>query len=774
MYDIDVVDVEYEGKKIGIPYLIMEYVEGMTLKDILKEKKPLDLKTIFKISEDILSALTDIHKKNVIHRDIKPRNIMIEKESGKALLIDFGLAKDVLSEKELTGSGIIIGTPAYMSPEQFKTPKDLDVTTDIYSFGIVLYEMVTGEPLFESENPAEIMFCHFHEPVPNVRDKNFDLPTNFENIVFKALAKTASARYRSANEFLNALKDLEKDLEEEPKKEDKPKISLKKLLIYLFVVLGIVIAVFIVINPYKSQGQYEQLISHAKESIQNKDYETAIGYLAKAKAIKDTEEIKSLLAEITNERISAMKADFDDLKAFLSGKASNKDKIGKCQDFLNKNQTVPDNDERTSMVSETNNFIKQLQAEIGKDEQYQQYIDAAKEYIKNEEYQKAIDELEKAEKLWEMEEISSLLKKIREKQIEIMKQDFNNLKQFLEGDATKKEKLDKCQKFLERHKNTLGNKAMFDIANQFISQINADLRTDERYQRYLDNVNDLIKNGDYQRADNELKKVRDIKDTDEVKQLSMTISKGLDAERKNGDKEYNTIKDNLDLSKYLAFKRKYRDSIYLLDLGNRLKIVDRNLPPEKYWENPIEKNKKGYYELTFGREHNGHHMIFIPEKQIWIDKYEVSWAQFRKFIMDAKIQFPPIEDDKFIRSGDEYPAVIPYEYAQKYCQKYGLRLPRVDEWEYAAGGGRNTYPWGNASPDKPGTNGNWMANFDSLEGTVEKYRFDGTAPVNSFDKFSSPFGVVNMAGNVWEWVRGNILKGGGFFSSIEDLKIKSS
>ena len=164
----------------------------------------------------------------------------------------------------------------------------------------------------------------------------------------------------------------------------------------------------------------------------------------------------------------------------------------------------------------------------------------------------------------------------------------------------------------------------------------------------------------------------------------------------------------------------------------------------------------------------------IPEKKIWIDKYEVSWAQFRKFIMDAKIQFPPIEDDKFIRSSDEYPAVITYDYAQKYCQKYGLKLPGVDEWEYAAGGGRYTYPWGNAAPDKPDTNGNWMVNFDSLEGTIEKDGFDGTAPVKSFEKFFSPFGAVNMAGNVWEWVQENILKGGGFFSSIEDLKIKSS
>jgi serine/threonine protein kinase len=688
IYDVGV--AKDKNRDIEIPYLIMHYIDGVTLKDILKKGSPLEFQTVYRISEDVLSTLAIIHERRVFHRDIKPGNIMIEDESGDSILIDFGLAKDELNETTI--SGMTFGTPTYMAPEQCKGLKDAGNATDIYSFGVVLYNMVTGEPPFKSEsnNPLEIMDAHKNEKVPNVRDKNLDLPAGIENIIFKAMAKKPDDRHRSAEDFLADLKWIKENTEEIEKedkkdkkkeKEDKPKRNFLK---YLLIVFGIIaIAAFFVFDPLgiiKDKGngiikppvdkvelQYREYINTANKHTENGDYEKAIDSLKEARNIKDTEEVHKLSNTITKKQRETMSKNFGFLKAFLIGDASKSKKVAKCREFLIRHQNVPKNNETESMVSDTNKFITQLEAEIRADEKYQTYIESVKKYTDSGDFEKAIDSLNKA---------------------------------------------------------------------------------------------------------------KEIKDTEEVKQLSRTIAKKqqekIEYEKKNGGKDYNSIKYKLNLNKYLEFKRKYPNSIYITALKNRLKRLDKTLPPEKYWNEPIKKNRKGYYELEFGKEYNGHLMIYIPWKNIWIDKYEVSWAQFRKFLRDEKIQFSPIEDDEFIRSGDGFPAVVTYEEAEKYCKKYGLRLPRIDEWEYVAGKGKFTHPWGKESPEVPDAHGNWRANLDTLDGDRDKDGHKGTALVTSYEKFSSPFDAVNMAGNVWEWVQGKILKGGGYLSLYEeDLRIKN-
>jgi hypothetical protein len=296
--------------------------------------------------------------------------------------------------------------------------------------------------------------------------------------------------------------------------------------------------------------------------------------------------------------------------------------------------------------------------------------------------------------------------------------------------------------------------------NKYESEMKAESDKEKLYQSYIRSVTSYINAGNYEKAAEFLQQAKQVNDTPEVKQLADQIeTKRIESER-NGTLLYNSIKDPINLKEYLEFKSRYPDSAHLPDLKERLKKADQVLPPEKYWDKPIKKNNKGYYELEFGPEHNGHRMIYIPGKNFWIDKYEVSNLQFRNYLKAENREIPPGKYKE-----DEHPAVVEYEEAVKYCRKYGFRLPTEVEWEYTASGGKNiNYPWGNESPDE---NGIYRANFDSFDDG-----FKDPAPVKTFEKFSSPFGIANMAGNVWEWIQGKKLKGGAFSSIKGDLKIK--
>jgi hypothetical protein len=206
IYDIRQLKTLREKEVIEIPYIIMEYVEGVSLKHRLKSQKPLELETAAVISVDILDALNAIHQKDIIHRDIKPANIMIEKGTDKAKIIDFGLAKDILEGADMTTTGIAIGTFVYMSPEQFEDSSKVGPGTDIYSFGVILYEMLTGKPPYLG-SPKELMHSHIYGKIPDTRKMDKDLPGVMGTLIRKAMAKKEEKR-GNARYYREILKDF--------------------------------------------------------------------------------------------------------------------------------------------------------------------------------------------------------------------------------------------------------------------------------------------------------------------------------------------------------------------------------------------------------------------------------------------------------------------------------------------------------------------------------------------------------------------------------------
>lgn len=193
------------GEQNGIPYLVMPFVQGGTLKE--KMGHPMPYAQAAALLAPIADALEYAHQRGIIHRDVKPANILLT-ETGVPLLSDFGIAK-ILSAQEstqLTGTGVGIGTPDYMAPEQWLG--NADPRTDIYSLGIVFFEMVTGYRPFSADTPAAVLLKHLNDPLPRPRSFVTDLPEEVEQVLFKALAKDMENRFQSMGSFAEALGKL--------------------------------------------------------------------------------------------------------------------------------------------------------------------------------------------------------------------------------------------------------------------------------------------------------------------------------------------------------------------------------------------------------------------------------------------------------------------------------------------------------------------------------------------------------------------------------------
>jgi class 3 adenylate cyclase/tetratricopeptide (TPR) repeat protein/tRNA A-37 threonylcarbamoyl transferase component Bud32 len=189
------------------PYIVMRYLDGGTLKDVMKQGL-LPLPEVAYLMQQIASALDYAHKQGIVHRDIKPSNIMIDRE-GNAFVSDLGIARITgggdAQRKGITMSGAIIGTPEYMSPEQAMGLTDVDYRADIYSLGVMLYEMLTGDLPFLADTTMGTLLKHIQSPIPHVRDHNPDLPQAIEEIIETALAKEPDDRFSSAGELARQL-----------------------------------------------------------------------------------------------------------------------------------------------------------------------------------------------------------------------------------------------------------------------------------------------------------------------------------------------------------------------------------------------------------------------------------------------------------------------------------------------------------------------------------------------------------------------------------------
>ncbi len=274
MYDV--------GEDNGLYYIIMEYVEGKTLKQLLKKRGSLTLSEAIDIMLQLTDGMQHAHDAYIIHRDLKPQNIMIQ-DDGQIKITDFGIAM-ALNSTQLTQTNSVMGSVHYLPPEQ-ASGKGSTTKSDIYSMGIIFYELLTGKLPFKGDNAVEIALKHMRDPLPNIREDNESIPQSIENIILKATAKNPKNRYDDVKSMhddlltaldddrmneepliykypeheientkrLKKLEELEKEEEEQEEElatkveEDKTDKKNKKIIIILSIVFASLIVLFAVI-----------------------------------------------------------------------------------------------------------------------------------------------------------------------------------------------------------------------------------------------------------------------------------------------------------------------------------------------------------------------------------------------------------------------------------------------------------------------------------------------------------------------------------------------
>ena len=205
---VNVYDVGQEGK---VHYIVMEYVDGQNLKEIIKNEGVLDEYTALDITKQIAQALSAAHKKGVIHRDIKPHNILISNEDRQVKVADFGIAKAV-SNSTITNIGSIIGSVHYFSPEQAKG-QPVANNADLYSLGIVLYEMLIGRVPFRGDSPISIALQHINEEIEFTQEEKTKIPHSIRTLISKMTEKSPEDRYQSAEEVIEDIDYIEKNID---------------------------------------------------------------------------------------------------------------------------------------------------------------------------------------------------------------------------------------------------------------------------------------------------------------------------------------------------------------------------------------------------------------------------------------------------------------------------------------------------------------------------------------------------------------------------------
>jgi serine/threonine-protein kinase len=206
----NIVTVIDRGEQDGRQFIVFEYCDGETLKELIQRRGPLPVRDAVEIALQVATALSFAHGQGLVHRDVKPQNVLFD-EHGRAKVTDFGIARSLDVEQGITQTGTVLGTSSYIAPEQARGER-VDALTDVYSLGAVLYELLTGQVPYDGDNFVAVAMKHINDPVPSVVAVRTDVPLRLDSAIGRAMAKRPEDRFQSMDELVRELKTCLREL----------------------------------------------------------------------------------------------------------------------------------------------------------------------------------------------------------------------------------------------------------------------------------------------------------------------------------------------------------------------------------------------------------------------------------------------------------------------------------------------------------------------------------------------------------------------------------
>jgi formylglycine-generating enzyme required for sulfatase activity len=673
--------VDVEG---GQPYIAMEYLPGGSLLQRLEAGAPLPVPMALRILEEVAGALSYAHKKKLVHRDVKPANILFDEED-RARLVDFGLVRSLV-ESGLTSLDTLVGTPAYMAPEQWNQG-ELGPAVDIYALGVVAYELLTGQAPFAMETSASLLHAHLHLAPPDPRELNPDLHVGLAEALLKALEKDPAARYAKAQDLARALKQAwergqraaatQQTLAEQ---YDQVQEALQAGRWGALVNLCVTIRN---LDPdYRDVGALLQLAASrlADEEEARQQQKALEQAFAEAQALLVTEPAKAVT---TLEHLAEQAPQWEEVQTVLvaAQAAAEKQRLyasvvaqleaacydGACTDLLAFLKLEPEHEEARARLLE---IAAALVTEV----------------------QGARTALEEAEG-----DASALQARVTE------------LESALAGVRAAYAALQEIQAGWEQR------------AAEAEKSLRQSQATAQRQEKAL-------------RASQ--------KQVEQYDALLLALEQREEAEARP-------------LAQSLARSKAPGAGAVWSRLCPALQSAAVT-PQDDRWVNP--KDGKEYVRIPAGEFLYGDKKEKKTLPEYWIARTPVTNAEYARFVVETGYK-PPEHWKGKIPPQDlaEHPVVnVNWEDAASYAEWAEGRLPTEEEWEKAARGtdGRE-YPWGNT--------------FDKEKCNSAEGHIGGTTPVGQYSPAGdSPYGVADMAGNVWEWTAsehekgGRVVRGGAF------------